>query len=107
MRSLRSLRSRTSASRPDAPGGACGKPAMTNDEFRRHAHELVDWMADYLDGIESLPVRPSVHPGDILRQLPAAPPEEGEPFENIFGDFKSIILPGMTHWQHPSFFAYF
>ena len=76
-------------------------------EFRKHAHELVDWMADYMEHVESYPVRPSVHPGEIIGRLPALPPLDGEPFENIFHDFQSIILPGMTHWQHPSFFAYF
>jgi aromatic-L-amino-acid/L-tryptophan decarboxylase len=80
---------------------------MTNKEFRAHAHELVDWMADYLEGIERYPVKSSVVPREIIRQLPAAPPQKGEAFEQIFRDFQSILLPGMTHWQHPSFFAYF
>jgi len=79
------------------------KPA----DFRAHAHELVDWMADYLEQVEQLPVKPDVQPGSVLKQLPLAPPEEGEPFSALFRDFREIILPGMTHWQHPSFFAYF
>jgi aromatic-L-amino-acid decarboxylase len=80
---------------------------MELDEFRRHGHALVDWMADYLAGVERLPVRAKVRPGEIAAQLPAAPPAQGEPLERIFADFERILLPGMTHWQHPSFFAYF
>ncbi len=80
---------------------------MTPDDFRAHAHELVDWMADYLEQVERLPVKPDVQPGTVLKQLPPAPPDDGEPFSAVFSDFREIILPGMTHWQHPSFFAYF
>ena len=80
---------------------------MQPDEFRRHAHELVDWMADYLDGVSKLPVTPGVEPGDIARRLPASPPERGEPFGQLFADFRSIVMPGMTHWNHPGWFAYF
>jgi aromatic-L-amino-acid decarboxylase len=80
---------------------------MTPDEFRRHAHDLVDWMTDYLATVERYPVRAQVRPGEIAARLPPAPPLEGEPFERIFADFERIVLPGMTHWQHPGFFAYF
>ena len=80
---------------------------MNSDDFRRHGHELVDWMADYMRDVGQLPVTPSVRPGDILRQLPVSPPEEGEPFEKLFQDFKDIIVPGMTHWNHPGWIAYF
>ena len=80
---------------------------MQPDEFRRHAHELVDWMADYLDGVSKLPVTPRVEPGDIARRLPSSPPERGEPFDQLFADFQSIVMPGMTHWNHPGWFAYF
>jgi aromatic-L-amino-acid/L-tryptophan decarboxylase len=80
---------------------------MTNKEFRAYAHELVDWMADYLDDIERYPVKSSVVPRETIRQLPTVPPQAGEAFEQIFRDFQNIVLPGMTHWQHPSFFAYF
>ena len=76
-------------------------------EFRRHAHRLVDWMADYLETVESRPVRSGVAPGEVAERLPAAPPEAGEPFERIFAEFERDLLPGVTHWQHPSFFAYF
>jgi aromatic-L-amino-acid decarboxylase len=80
---------------------------MQIEEFRRHAHDLVDWMADYLEGIEERPVRPRVSPGRIAEQLPAMPPESGEAMAAILDDFQQVVLPGMTHWQHPRFFAYF
>ena len=80
---------------------------MEIEEFRRHAHTLVDWMADYLAGVEHHPVRAKARPGEIAAQLPERPPAEGEPMARIFEDFERIVLPGMTHWQHPSFFAYF
>ena len=80
---------------------------MTNSEFRNSAHQLVDWMADYFETLKQYPVKPNIKPGDIKSQLPDTAPDESETFEKIFNDFKSIILPGMTHWQHPQFFAYF
>ncbi|MDP7429190.1 MAG: pyridoxal-dependent decarboxylase, partial [Alphaproteobacteria bacterium] len=80
---------------------------MKVEEFRSHAHDLVDWMADYLAGVEDYPVRSQVAPGDILAQLPTAAPEAGEPFAALFEDFQRIVMPGMTHWQHPGFHAYF
>ncbi|SDD28288.1 aromatic-L-amino-acid decarboxylase [Algoriphagus faecimaris] len=80
---------------------------MTKEEFRKQAHLLVDWMADYLEEKENYPVTPSVKPKAIFNQLPGSAPENAESFEQIFEDFKEIVLPGMTHWQHPSFFAYF
>lgn len=80
---------------------------MTTDKFRANAHELVDWMCDYMEHIDQYPVKSRVKPGDILRQLPETAPEKGESMEHIFDDFKKIILPGITHWQHPGFFAYF
>ena len=80
---------------------------MDSETFRRHAHDLVDWMADYMAGVENHPVRPQVRPGSIAAQLPAEAPAKGEAFEDIFRDFQNVVMPGMTHWQHPSFFAYF
>jgi aromatic-L-amino-acid/L-tryptophan decarboxylase len=80
---------------------------MHPDEFRRHAHVLVDWMADYLRDVGTLPVTPAVTPGDIRRQVPDAPPLDPEPFDALFADFRRVILPGMTHWNHPGWFAYF
>jgi aromatic-L-amino-acid decarboxylase len=80
---------------------------MHPDEFRRHAHQLVDWMADHFQTVGELPVTPAVRPGDILGQLPTSPPEQGEPFEQLFHDFREIVVPGMTQWNHPGWFAYF
>ncbi len=80
---------------------------MNPDDFRRHGHQLVDWMADYMRDVGSLPVTSAVRPGDIMRQLPASPPERGEPFDALMQDFTRIIVPGMTHWNHPGWFAYF
>jgi len=77
------------------------------EEFRKHALQFANWMADYLLTIENHPVRSQSQPGDIIAQLPATIPDKGEAIEQIFDDFKSIILPGITHWQHPRFFAYF
>ncbi|MGN6609538.1 MAG: pyridoxal-dependent decarboxylase [Jatrophihabitans sp.] len=80
---------------------------MTPDEFRRYGREVVDWIADYYERIETFPVLSQVQPGDIRAQLPADPPEQGEPFEALLADLDRVILPGITHWQHPSYFAYF
>ncbi|MCP4602924.1 MAG: aspartate aminotransferase family protein [Proteobacteria bacterium] len=80
---------------------------MDNESFRKFGHELVDWVADYLDGIGEYPVCSKVEPGEIRKQIPNRPPIQGEPMERVFEDFRDIILPGMTHWQHPSWFAYF
>ena len=80
---------------------------MNSEEFRKNGHEFVDWMADYLEGIEKYPVKPDIEPGDIYKQLPLSAPEKAESMDAIFKDFKDIILPGMTHWQSPSFHAYF
>lgn len=80
---------------------------MDNHAFRKYAHEFVDWMADYLEQVEKLPVKAQVEPGDIYRQIPEKAPLKGESMAEIFIDFMKIILPGMTHWQSPNFFAYF
>ncbi len=80
---------------------------INSQDFRKYAHEFVDWMADYLESVEKLPVKSQVSPGDIYRQIPDNPPAEGESMDKIFQDFKQIILPGMTHWQSPNYFAYF
>src|SRR6185295_14823068 len=68
---------------------------------------LVDWMADYLRDVGELPVTPQVEPGAIRAALPAAPPVLGDSFGQVFGDFQRIIVPGMAHWNHPGWFAYF
>lgn len=80
---------------------------MDIDEFRSNAHQMVDWMADYLAGIEQYPVRAQTRPGEIAARLPLEAPEAAEPIHEIMADFERDILPGITHWQHPSFFAYF
>jgi len=76
-------------------------------QFRRAAHAAVDWVADYLEGIERHPVFPSVKPGEIRARLPAHPPEAAEPFDAILADLDRRVLPGITHWQSPMFFGYF
>src|SRR5271169_2317473 len=80
---------------------------MTPEEFRRTGHALVDWIAEYRAGIERLPVMSPAVPGAIRAQLPAAPPERGAPLDAVLADLDRIILPGITHWNHPGFFAYF
>ncbi|MDE2445602.1 MAG: aspartate aminotransferase family protein [Alphaproteobacteria bacterium] len=80
---------------------------MNNDEFRRWSHRTADWAADYRAALNDAPVRASLTPGATANALPAAAPELAEPMENIFADFERIIVPGITHWQHPRFFAYF
>ncbi len=80
---------------------------MDKDEFRRFGHEFVDWVADYMGEVGTYPVMSQVKPGDIIEKIPPDPPVKGEPMEQIFEDFKKIIMPGITHWQHPSWFAYF
>ncbi|WP_020670266.1 pyridoxal-dependent decarboxylase [Amycolatopsis nigrescens] len=80
---------------------------MSPEEFREHGKQVVDWIADYLSTIESHPVRSQALPGEVRAALPAHPPEHGEPYRNVLDDLESLVLPGVTHWQHPSFFAYF
>jgi aromatic-L-amino-acid/L-tryptophan decarboxylase len=80
---------------------------MTSDEFRRYGRQVVDWIADYYERIESFPVLSQAVPGEIRAALPADPPEQGQPFADVLADLDRVILPGITHWQHPSFFAFF
>ncbi len=80
---------------------------MSPDEFRRHGRAVVDWVADYLERVEQLPVRAVVAPGDVRAQLPQSPPQHGEPFAEILADVDRVIIPGLTHWQSPNFFAFF
>jgi aromatic-L-amino-acid decarboxylase len=80
---------------------------MEKEEFRQFGHQLIDWIADYFDRIEELPVLAAIEPGDLKAQLPSAPPLRGEPMEQIVGDVDRLIVPALTHWSHPSFFAYF
>lgn len=80
---------------------------MPEELFRQYGHRVVDWAADYLSGSEQYPVLSQVAPGDIRSRLPARAPEDSETMDEILGDFSKIILPGITHWNHPAFFAYF
>ena len=80
---------------------------MNTEQFRQAGRQLIDWIADYREQIEKRPVLAQVKPGEIRARLPAAPPAKGEPFEALLRDVEEIILPGVTHWQSPNFFAYF
>lgn len=80
---------------------------MDNAEFRQYGHQLIDWIAEYYQTIESLPVKSRVAPGEVKASLPMEPPAVSESFDRILADFDQKIMPGITHWQHPSFFAYF
>ncbi|WP_408661956.1 aminotransferase class V-fold PLP-dependent enzyme [Jatrophihabitans sp.] len=80
---------------------------MSPEEFRRHGYQIIDWIADYQSRLESLPVLSRVAPGQVRAGLPAEPPVTGEGFDGVLADLDSVIVPGLTHWQHPSFFAFF
>ncbi|MFL2986780.1 MAG: pyridoxal-dependent decarboxylase [Candidatus Poriferisodalaceae bacterium] len=80
---------------------------LSLEEFREHGHALIDWIADYWGRVEDLPVVSQVAPGTIRDHLPPHAPETGEPFENLIKDLDSVVMPGITHWQHPSWFAFF
>jgi aromatic-L-amino-acid/L-tryptophan decarboxylase len=91
----------------DATGFAPPLGDMSADEFRRHGRAVVDWIADYFERIEQLPVLTQVEPGELISKLPAAPPEAGESIEELIADVDRFIVPALTHWSHPAFFAYF
>lgn len=91
----------------DEADAAAAVPHMTPAEFRRHGHAVIDWLADYWERVDGLPVRAQVQPGEIAALLPAAAPYRGEPFDAVLADLDRIVLPGITHWQHPRFLAYF
>ena len=80
---------------------------MTPDEFRRHGRAVIDWIADYLEHAEDLPVSARTLPGEVRAALPTGPPEQGEPFEAMLADVDRVVVPGLTHWQSPNFFGYF
>jgi aromatic-L-amino-acid decarboxylase len=80
---------------------------MSLDEFKKYGHELIDFIVDYLEHIENKPVLAQIQPGDIKSKLPKIPPGKGEQIEKIIEDVNKIIMPGMTHWNHPNFMAYF
>src|SRR6185295_13445412 len=91
------------------PGEGTAPPSgdMNADEFRRFGHELIDWISDYFQRIEDLPVLSQINPGDLKAQLPTSAPQRGEPMSQIIADVDRLIVPALTHWSHPSFFAYF
>lgn len=80
---------------------------MKNEDFRRAGHQFVDWIADYFENVEKYPIVSRLEPGDIKKMIPAVPPARGEAIEGIFHDFEKVVMPGITHWQHPGWFAYF
>src|SRR5207249_10251032 len=80
---------------------------MSAEDFRRYGHEIIDWIANYFERIEDLPVLAQIEPGDLKAQLPDSPPEKGDSMDNILADIDRLIVPALTHWSHPSFFAYF
>lgn len=80
---------------------------MSKEDFRRLGHDLIDWIADYFEQIDERPVLAAMEPGDLKAKLPSTPPAQGEPMEKIIEDVDRLIVPALTHWCHPSFFAYF
>src|SRR5215210_9428647 len=79
----------------------------TTRDFRAAAHQAVDWIADYFENIDSYPVLSRVQPGDVEKQFARAASEQGKDYDALLAEFREKILPGITHWNHPSFFAYF
>jgi len=77
------------------------------DDFRQAGHETVEWVAKYLEGVREMPVLAETKPGELMDALPKAAPEQGEPFDAILRDFDKLVMPAITHWNHPRFFAYF
>ncbi len=80
---------------------------IDKEQFKKHGHQLIDWMADYIENVDQYPVKSQVEPGDIKSQLPDQAPNQAERFSEVWSDFQKIILPGVTHWQNPNFHAYF
>ena len=80
---------------------------MELETFRQNGYAAIDWVVDYLKDVESYPVLSQVKPGDIRKQLPDSAPEKGESFDAMLKDMQDVVIPGITHWQSPNFFAYF
>src|SRR4051794_12381342 len=95
------------AARDRGRRGALGMADMPAEDLRRAGHEVIDWIADYLANIRDLPVLPRVQPGEVRDALPSAAPDQGEHIDAILRDFRDIIVPANTHWNHPRFHAYF
>src|SRR5688500_4170858 len=85
----------------DSPGD------MSAEEFRLYGHRVVDWIADYLSNPQKYPVVSKARPGEIKKALPPAAPATGESMDDILSDLERVVVPGVTHWNHPCFFAYF
>lgn len=92
---------------PDSSSTAPDLGDMPPADFRSYGHQLVEWVADYLENTERRPVLADTEPGEVRRSLPSSPPMQGEGFQVIIDDVKNLIVPGLTHWNHPAFFAYF
>ena len=90
-----------------SPPSAQSLGDMDPEDFRRHAHQLADWIAQYFSSIDLYPVLSRVQPGEIRAAIPGDAPEDGESFEAMLADFERVLMPGVTHWNHPGFFAYF
>ncbi len=80
---------------------------MTPEDFKKHGHQLIDWIADYIENVEQQRVTSQVQPGDVRSQLAEHPPESPDGFDAVMADTDRVVIPGLTHWQHPNFFAYF
>src|SRR3954467_12335816 len=103
-------KNQTNSVQNDSDGSAKISPVlgdMPAEEFRLHGHELIDWIADYFERIEELPVLAQIEPGDLKAALPSNPPAQGESMDAILADVDRLIVPALTHWSHPSFFGYF
>ncbi len=99
---------REPVSRAAAPAeDVCAPGSAYVEEFRRAAHQAVDWIADYLGNTRRYPVLPRMKPGELIDALPAQAPEQGEPFAALLSDFERVVVPAVTHWNHPGFLAYF
>ena len=104
---LRRLVMLVGAKRTIDPGRQVSEDSMTPDEFRLVGHRLIDWIADYRATVANRPVMARTAPGEVKARFPASPPATPEDFQEVFRDLEKIVLPGLSHWQHPSFFAYF
>src|SRR5437868_890849 len=90
-----------------APNQSASNFHMSSHEFRKAAEELTNWIIEYRTGIERYPVKSQVLPGDVIKSLPQHAPANGESFDQVLKDVQKLILPGVTNWQSPNFFAYF
>ncbi|HSU97569.1 MAG TPA: pyridoxal-dependent decarboxylase, partial [Gemmatimonadaceae bacterium] len=97
----------TDSNRPDRSQLASNTGDLPTDAFRKHGHEMIDWIAEYLEDPARYPVLSQSRPGDTIAALPRSAPATGEDMTDILADFERVIMPGITHWNNPSFFAYF